>query len=295
MPELFIGHTRLGTGSSPVINNNNHPFYGRLFHMVHNGVIPSWRDIQKENQLSMNSETDSEVILRVIEKHMLSGKNIINSVEETLDNVWGNMAVALLDKNNPIIWLFRNDNPINVFYVPRKVFGEDVYFFASLKDIFDNAWKTVFKNKFSKDDVEYILLKDNKLYSISPVARDINGVGQKFIVYKTSVKSKFDRSKQYINTTSAHKIYYNQIHYFSDVIDVKRPQLGLKLSDKSIDEIAKKMAEKDGSQKIKIDGLTPHEFASLKTLVDDLFKVETKYFLDKTKNRGEKNAQESYV
>ena len=49
MPEFFIGHTRLGTGSSPIINNNNHPFYGKHYHMIHNGVVPSWKNIQKEN------------------------------------------------------------------------------------------------------------------------------------------------------------------------------------------------------------------------------------------------------
>jgi len=118
MPELFIGHTRLGTGSSPMINNNNHPFYGNMYHMVHNGVIPSWKDIQKKHNLDMHSETDSEVILRVMEKAKASGKTTLQSVEETFDKVWGNMAVAMLDKKAPYIWLFRNENPINVFHVP---------------------------------------------------------------------------------------------------------------------------------------------------------------------------------
>jgi glucosamine 6-phosphate synthetase-like amidotransferase/phosphosugar isomerase protein len=70
MPSSFIGHTRLGTGSTRHINNNNHPFFGSTYHMVHNGVIPSWKSIAKEYKLFMQSETDSEVILRLIEKNM---------------------------------------------------------------------------------------------------------------------------------------------------------------------------------------------------------------------------------
>ena len=77
MPQLFIGHTRFGTGSSPIINNNNHPFHGKYYDMVHNGVVHSWRDIQKKNELSMDSETDSEVILRFIEKARRDGEDTV--------------------------------------------------------------------------------------------------------------------------------------------------------------------------------------------------------------------------
>ena len=67
MPTSFVGHTRLGTGSTPLINNNNHPFLGDRFCMVHNGIIPSWKDFSEKNNIDMLSETDSEIILRVIE------------------------------------------------------------------------------------------------------------------------------------------------------------------------------------------------------------------------------------
>jgi hypothetical protein len=74
--------------------------------------------------------------------------------------------------------------------------------------------------------------------------------------------------------------HFHQTHFFSEIIDVDKPQLGLKLSDKTIGSIVSKMEEKNGRQKIKIDGLTPDEFGGLRTLVDDLFKVEMRHFTD---------------
>lgn len=282
MPELFIGHTRLGTGSSPIINNNNHPFYGEHYHMVHNGVVPSWKDIQKENKLNMDSETDSEIIIRVLDKARASGKKTSNAVEDVLEKVWGNMAVALLDKERPYIWLFRNDNPIHIFQIPKHVFGEEMYFFASLSTIFDDAWMAAFGNRYEKDDVESVYLQKNKLYSISPIKKFIKGEGwHRFVVYHISVKNRFEKARQYSSNSVRTTRYYNQIQFWSDVIDANRPELGFTLSDENIKAIKSKLKEKDGKEKVKIDGLSHSEFAGLRTLVDDLFKVETKYKLNK--------------
>jgi len=282
MPELFIGHTRLGTGSSPIINNNNHPLYGEFYHMVHNGVIPSWRNIQKENKLVMNSETDSEVIIRVMEQARSSGKRTNDAVEETLSKVWGNMAVALLDKESPYIWLFRNDNPIHIFQIPKHVFGQEMYFFASLSTIFDDAWKSVFGKRFEKDGVESVYLQQNKLYSISPISKFIKGEGwHRFVVYHISVKNRFEKSRQYSSNNVRSTKFYNQTHFWSTVIDVEKPQLGLDISDEDVAAIRSKLAEKDGKEKIKIDGLSPVEFGGLRTLVDDLYKAEMKHEMSK--------------
>ena len=291
MPEFFIGHTRLGTGSSPIINNNNHPFVGKHYHMIHNGVVPSWKNVRKEHELSMDSETDSEVIIRMLEKSRANGDRSLGSVENVLNKIWGNMAVALLDTNAPYIWLFRNENPIWVFQVPPKVFGDDVYFFASLATIFDDAWKTIFDSNPDKSGVESIYLKSNKLYSISPVQKLLDGDGlHKFVLYNMDIKSRFDRAKQYTSTGAITTRFYNQIKFYSKVIDADKPQLGLDLAESDVKEIRKKINEKDGKLKIRIDGLTINEFASLKTLVDDLYKTEMNYFL---KNKmGDEDVQD---
>lgn len=288
MPDFFIGHTRLGTGSSPIINNNNHPFISKHYHMIHNGIVPSWKNVQKKHELSMKSETDSEVIIRMLEKSREDGDNTRDSVKHVLNKVWGNMAVALLDLDSPYIWLFRNENPIFVFQVPPKVFGDDVFFFASLSTIFNDAWKTIFGNKSDKDNVEPIYLKANKLYSISPVRKLLNNQDwHKFVLYNIDVTSKFDRSKQYTATTgNITTKFFNQIHFFSRVIDPKRPELGLRLSKDDIRGIRDKMDKKDGKLKVRIDGLTLDEYAGLKTVVDDMFKTEANYSL------GDKSVQD---
>ena len=246
----------------------------------------------------MTSETDSEIIIRVLEKARASGKNTGNAVEEVLDKVWGNMAVALLDKDKPCVWLFRNNNPIHVFVIPKHIFGQEVYFFASLSAIFDDAWKTTFGNRYEKDGVESVYLQQNKLYSISPIKKFIRGAGWcRFIVYNIKVDNKFEKARQYSSNNVRSTKYYNQTLFWSSVIDASRPQLGLRLSSENVQAIKSKMKEKDGKEKIKIDGLTPIEFASLKTLVDGLFKSETAYFLseaNRPKIEGENVADKIY-
>ncbi len=299
MPEFFIGHTRLGTGSTPLINNNNHPFYGSYYHMIHNGVVPSWRDVQKKQELSMTSETDSEVILRFLEKERFNKKRTKDAVENLLGNVWGNMAVALLEIDEPKVWLFRNENPISVYSIPKKIFGDDVYFFASLDSIFNNAWKDVFDHLPHKDDVKSDYLKSNKLYSISPASTFIKGDGwHKFVVYNLNIKDEFSKPHQYsrCNTTtgSTRRVtYYRQEHYFSKVIDENKPQLGCDIPDDVIVKIQKGLAEKDGKKKITIDGMTADEYAGLNTLINDLYKVEAAHFSKLKEKENRIDAQDN--
>ena len=279
MPQTFIGHTRLGTGSSPQINNNNHPFFGNYFNMVHNGVIPSWRSIQKTHNLSMTSETDSEVALRLIENHY-KDKSIQNSVEWLLENVWGNMAIALLDKRAPNIWLFRNENPIHVFKIPKRIFGDTVHFFCSLDSIFAEAWKRTFKNDAIKDGVEIKSLDDNKLFSISTETRNIGIDGyHKFIAYNLNVKSKFVKGAQYTNDyycdTQSNSGATIGNSFFSTIVNPFFPQRGCTLPERVMYELRQKIKSKDSEKNIRIDGCSPKQYAFLRALTIDLFKIET--------------------
>src|SRR5690606_23634922 len=201
MPTSFIGHTRYGTGSSPKINNNNHPFYGRHYNMVHNGIVPSHMDIAKKHGLedSLVSETDSEVILRLFEKTIDSGNTAVSSCEFVLNNIWGNMSVALMPHLAPEIYLFRNENPLWVFTIPHGFFGRPFLMFCSTFAIFEDAWKAVFKKNLKDSGVGSTFLDANKVYTISSSYRMVNSEPENFVVYSIKVQKPFQKYYQYTN------------------------------------------------------------------------------------------------
>lgn len=280
MPSTFIGHTRLGTGSSPMINNNNHPFIGHEYYMVHNGVIPSWRDVVKTHQLPMSSETDSEVVLRLIEKQKKT-LGLKKSIEWILDNVWGNMAIALLDKRDPHVWLFRNDNPIHVFVVDKSVFGGEITLFCSTKQIFDAAWKRAFNKKPANGVIKAHYLDDNHLFRISTNGISVKGKIERFIVRRLDVKRKFRVKKQYYGATvgaTDETGRYSTVGatecFYSKVVDVSDVSKGCRFTDKQQSKMREILSKKDGKNKIQIDGMHVNEYASLKTLVGNTSRIE---------------------
>jgi glucosamine 6-phosphate synthetase-like amidotransferase/phosphosugar isomerase protein len=285
MPSTLIGHTRFGTGSTPLINNNNHPFLGRDYHMVHNGVIPSWKDAQRNLQLPMQSETDSEVILRSIEKRMESKDDITRAVTWVLENIWGNMAVALLDRNNPNVYLFRNENPIWVFHIPNGIFGTDTIFFASTEEIFESAWKEVFKQGFAKSGVTAQYLDDNRLFRISTKAAKIDASNQKhkFIVYGLDVKKKYNKNKTYYEevgyATHTSTSSSSADEFFSSLPNPDSPVNGCRFGKEIQEKLNKRMNEKDW-EKVRIDGLPAKEYRALRQLMMDLESLENAYIFE---------------
>lgn len=280
MPSTFIGHTRYGTGSNPRINNNNHPFFGNEFHMVHNGVIAGWRDIAKREGVldQMQSETDSEIVLRILEKRLnpSAGRRPVfkKQVEYILDNVWGNMAIALLDLNSPNVWLFRNENPINIFFVPQKIFGSDMMFFASTKKIFEEAWKACFGNKATKDINDSRFLSANQLYKLSTIATPVGNQMKKFLWYPISVHSPFSKVGQYYQgygagsstTTSSYQVKKPDKHFYSSVVDPTMPELGCHFSKQEMTSVKSALSGSGDTGTITLDGMTVSEFTVLNNL-----------------------------
>lgn len=286
MPNSFIGHTRYGTGSNPRINNNNHPFFGDAFHMVHNGVIPSWKDLAIRYGVlnKMSSETDSEIVLRIIEDRLASGtsKSPRHAIEWVLNNVWGNMAIALLSKRSPKILLFRNENPIALYTIKNGVFGGRFYFFASTKKIFEDAWSGAFKRKLDDCLEEVQLLSDNKLFNISTEGTKINNQYETFTVSDLKVDRPFKTQAQYYHAPSIAGastvskdlvVVSSTVEYYSEIIDAKRPELGCRFSHEDINSMRTLLAEDSNVSRVRMDGFTVSEYSMLSKLRKDLKKM----------------------
>lgn len=159
LPSVFIGHTRMTTSGNPKIGRNNHPFNNDRYSIVHNGTIKDWKDVVKDNGISMRSETDSEIILRIMERF----DDPLTGIQTLVDTVppESSMAIAALDYSldTPRLVLFRNDGR-PLFVLTSAAWK--VLFFGSTKDILDTSLKAAFGS-------EYVKIKDKYSFEIAEV------------------------------------------------------------------------------------------------------------------------------
>lgn len=111
-----IGHTRWATHGIPS-RENAHPHQsnsGRLT-LVHNGVIENYAILKREylQDVAFKSETDTEVIVQLIEKFVNDGMEVEEAFRQTLTLLEGSYAIALLDtKNDETIFVAKNKSPL---------------------------------------------------------------------------------------------------------------------------------------------------------------------------------------
>ena len=87
-----IGHTRWATHGG--INNiNAHPHIYKNYIIVHNGIINNYLKLKNENNImDTYSETDTEIIVHLLEKY---------SMEELFNILEGNYALLFINKKEP--------------------------------------------------------------------------------------------------------------------------------------------------------------------------------------------------
>jgi len=123
-----IAHTRWATHGKPS-DDNAHPHRSGPFVVVHNGIIENYADlkIQLEHEgFAFSSETDTEVIVKLVEREWLAGNSYRQSVVNALRQVRGSYAVVFLNQECPEeLIAARKESPLILGV------GEDEYFLAS--------------------------------------------------------------------------------------------------------------------------------------------------------------------
>ena len=118
MANIGIGHTRWATHGVPS-KTNSHPHQsasGR-FTLVHNGVIENYDLLKREYlaDVTFVSETDTEVIVQLVEKFVHEGLEVLEAFRKTLSLLHGSYALALLDEqNSETIFVAKNKSPLLV-------------------------------------------------------------------------------------------------------------------------------------------------------------------------------------
>jgi len=102
---LGIGHTRWATHGEPN-TRNAHPHLGMTGDvvLVHNGIVENFsalRDELESEGVVFQSETDTEVIVHLIEGYLSGGSSFTVAVQKALLNLRGAHGVVVLSRNEP--------------------------------------------------------------------------------------------------------------------------------------------------------------------------------------------------
>ena len=113
-----IGHTRWSTHGSPT-DENAHPHTGGTGRVavVHNGVVENHRELRRRLEADgreFTSETDSEVIPHLSEKHLDRGDNPEEAFRHAVDELTGGNAIAAVFENDDRIFATRDGSPLVV-------------------------------------------------------------------------------------------------------------------------------------------------------------------------------------
>jgi glucosamine--fructose-6-phosphate aminotransferase (isomerizing) len=113
-----IGHTRWATHGAPSKRNSHpHQSASSRFTLVHNGVIENYSSLKREflQDVALVSDTDTEVVVQVIERFVNNGAGVEEAFSQTLSILKGSYAIALIDNQNPdTIFVAKNKSPLLV-------------------------------------------------------------------------------------------------------------------------------------------------------------------------------------
>ncbi|MCK9211409.1 MAG: glutamine--fructose-6-phosphate transaminase (isomerizing), partial [Ignavibacteriaceae bacterium] len=102
---IGIGHTRWATHGIPN-ETNAHPHFNKekTLLVIHNGIIENYQPLKKiliGNGYQFNSETDTEVLVHLIDSFLKKGSTLFSAVRRALNEVEGTYGLAVLSSNEP--------------------------------------------------------------------------------------------------------------------------------------------------------------------------------------------------
>ncbi len=99
-----IAHTRWATHGEPSRTNAHPHMSGDRLAIVHNGIIENYQELReglKAEGYTFTSQTDTEVVVHLIEKHYRQTRDLLASVRGAISELRGAFALAVLHADEP--------------------------------------------------------------------------------------------------------------------------------------------------------------------------------------------------
>ena len=115
---ILMGHTRWPTRGSEHNPGNNHPLIGEVA-LTHNGHISNADALFRRHNLHRAAQVDSEILLRLAERHTSPAGIDVPSYLHVLEACTGRIAAVLVATTRPEqILLIRGNMPLIVWHHP---------------------------------------------------------------------------------------------------------------------------------------------------------------------------------
>ncbi|MCB9358551.1 glutamine--fructose-6-phosphate transaminase (isomerizing) [Candidatus Woesearchaeota archaeon] len=177
-----IAHTRWATTGS-VTKENSHPHFSsdQKVYVVHNGIIENYQELRKELTdlgITLNSETDSEVIPQFIAIFVKEGSSLIDAIRKTILKIKGSFAIVGMHEDEEGIFFARKESPLVI----------------GMKETSDGSGEKEF---FAASDVPAFLSYTNEVYYIED---NEYGIIKEDIVFRDIIDNKIIKKEiQHIN------------------------------------------------------------------------------------------------
>lgn len=129
-----IGHTRWATHGAPE-KRNAHPHVTERMAVVHNGIIENYQELKNQlikSGVVFESDTDTEVVLHLIDRELQGGAQPLSAVQKTLAKLHGAFALAIIFNDHPDLLIgARRGSPLVVGIADDEMFlGSDAWALA---------------------------------------------------------------------------------------------------------------------------------------------------------------------
>ncbi|CAA6803582.1 MAG: Glucosamine--fructose-6-phosphate aminotransferase [isomerizing] (EC [uncultured Thiotrichaceae bacterium] len=101
---MGIAHTRWATHGEPAERNAHPHMSSDRVAIVHNGIIENYQELRAElieAGYTFTSDTDTEVVVHLIEQQMSDGKSLADAVKVAITKLRGAYALGVISKDNP--------------------------------------------------------------------------------------------------------------------------------------------------------------------------------------------------
>ncbi|MDW5298557.1 MAG: glutamine--fructose-6-phosphate transaminase (isomerizing) [Sedimentibacter sp.] len=174
---LGIGHTRWATHGVPnKINSHPHQSCSKRFTLVHNGIIENEEELRHKylNGTKFTSDTDTEVIVQLIEKFVNDGEAVELAIRHTMSELKGSYALAILDREDSnTLYAAKNKTPLLAGKGDGfNMLGSDAMAMINHTNLFYEIEDKEFL-KITRDTIEIFTIYGNKV-SREPYTADID-------------------------------------------------------------------------------------------------------------------------